>query len=254
MLAAVGETIGTGIKRSREMAPDIGPARGFGDIVGGLLHSADELAGAILGEAFGTVNHFLRNALIPNIAEAIGDVFVYEHKRLEIQDRLWKAIDDHPSARGRGTDGRPIHVVAHSLGGVIAFQAATSEADRKLWIDGLVTFGSQSPFFHVLDPTGSAIAPYRSGSPVEIRATIRSWTNLWEPLDPLAFIAKKVFKLSTPDRLRDVPTEHLASTGLWTHSSYWSSSELIQEIHNTLAGVPVAGGLTTKFEEGGRNE
>ena len=43
----------------------------------------------------------------------------------------------------------------------------------------------------------------------------------------------------TPDRLRDIPTGHLESTGLWTHSSYWSSSELIDAIRNTLIPLTV---------------
>jgi len=241
VLTAVGDTIGRGIKNSRQRSNEIyAVAQLPGDLIGGLLHGADELAGAVLGDAFGTVNHFLRTTFVSKIAEAIGDVFVYEHLRQDIQNRLWKAIDDH--APGYGEKGKPIHVVAHSLGGVIAFQAATTDQGRKLWIGGLVTFGSQSPFFHVIDPKGSVMGKYESGTPLELPTSIESWTNLWEPLDPLAFIARKVFRFSSPDRLRDIPTGHLASTGFWTHSSYWSSPELIDAIRTTLAGVPVTGG------------
>jgi len=242
VLRAVGESIGHGLTRSRDAAPEVEVDRGFGgSLIQGLLHDADSLAGAILGEAFGTLNHFLRTALVPNIAQGVGDVFVYEHRREEIQNRLWRAIEAR--APGRGTQDRPIHVVAHSLGGVIAFQAATSTDGRKLWIDGFLTFGSQAPFFHVLDPEGSAIPAYKHGTAVAVPDSIRSWTNLWEPLDPLAFIAAKVFTVGSPPRPpRDISTRHLASSGLWTHSSYWASDDLVDAIRTTLAGVPVAGG------------
>lgn len=246
VLRAVGESIGSSLKRSRDAAPEVSAARDLGgSLIGGLLHDADRLAGAILGDAFGTVNRLVRTALVPNIAEGIGDVFVYEHRREEIQNRIWKAID--AEAPGYGMQAKPIHVVAHSLGGVISFQAATSSQGRKLWIDGFVTFGSQAPFFHVLDPAGSAIPAYEHGSPVAIPDSIRSWTNLWEPLDPLAFIAAKVFAVGSPPQPpRDVATQHLASSGLWTHSSYWASTDLVDAIQTTLAGVAVPSGAPTR--------
>src|SRR5438128_1106740 len=177
VLRAVGESIGSSLKRNREAAPEVETARDLGGtLIGGLLHDADRLVGAILGDAFGTVNRFVRTALVPNIAEGLGDVFVYEHRREEIQNRIWMAIG--AEAPGYGTQAKPIHVVAHSLGGVISFQAATSSEGRKLWIDGFVTFGSQAPFFHVLDPAGSVIPAYKHDFPVAIPNSIRSWTNL----------------------------------------------------------------------------
>lgn len=243
VLEAVGKSIAAGMlagsedgpEGAREVRVESTGDRGF---IGRLLRQADKLIGAVLGEAFGTFNHYLRAALVPNLAEAIGDVFVYEHLRLEIQNRIWNAVDSNPSTRGWGTQDKPIHVVAHSLGGVISFQAATSsQGGRRLYMNGFVTFGSQAPFFHVLDPKGSSLSPYDPGTPVEIQDSIRKWTNLWEPLDPLAFIASKVFVIG-PATLRrppvDTPTRHLASSGLWTHSSYWSSDDLVEAIQTTL--------------------
>jgi hypothetical protein len=78
---------------------------------------------------------------------------------------------------------QPVDVLAHSLGGVITFDTAT--ADQPLWIRQFVTFGSQPSLFHVCDPRGGALTPY-AGAPVQLPQSIGAWTNLWEPLDPVA--------------------------------------------------------------------
>ena len=50
-----------------------------------------------------------------------GDVFVYSRNQAEIHGRMWQAIADWQGADwagpGYGTEGRPINVIAHSLGG-----------------------------------------------------------------------------------------------------------------------------------------
>jgi hypothetical protein len=124
-------------------------------------------------------------------------------------------------------------MVGHSLGGVIAFDLAVA-GERPLWTNGLVTFGSQSPFFHVLDPRGD-LAAFRPGQPVTLPPTIPCWTNLWEPLDILAFIAGKVFRLATGEPPTDQEVPHRGSFGLWTHSSYWIVPELADAIRATFS-------------------
>jgi hypothetical protein len=116
---------------------------------------------------------------------------VYQRNRAAIQSRIWDAITTH--AQGYGTPDRPISVLAHSLGGVITFDAAI-DAQRPLWIKTLVTFGSQPAFFHVLDPR-QELSRYVRNSPVKLPATIGSWVNLWEAMDFLAFATGKVFLL-----------------------------------------------------------
>ncbi|MET7355471.1 hypothetical protein [Streptomyces mirabilis] len=58
--------------------------------------------------------------------------------------------------------------------------------------------------------------------PVHSPASLNRWTNLWEPLDVLAFAASEVFELHDGTALVDLPVSHQASTGMWTHSAYWS--------------------------------
>jgi hypothetical protein len=109
-------------------------------------------------------------------------------------------------------------------------------ATDPLWIRSLVTFGSQSPFFHVCDPRGGQLEPY-AGAPVVLPKSIGRWTNLWEPLDLLAFIAARVFRLHDGSEPRDVKIAHLATSGIWTHSSYWELDDVVNEIRTALGAT-----------------
>lgn len=235
VLAAVGELVGKAAAPTVSSTDEVFGA--LGRVVDSVLSGADRLVGAVIGDVLGNVNHDLRSTLVPGVAGFLGDVFAYQHHRRLIQDAIWTEIDGNDSTRGSGTAERPVHVVAHSLGGVISFHAATAaDAGRPLFIDGFVTFGSQAGFFHILDPRNSGLAPYVDGTPVLVRS-IRRWTNLWEPLDPLAFLAGKVFVLVDAGEAAapvDRPTSHLASTGLFTHGTYWESDELVDAVRSTL--------------------
>ena len=239
VLAAVGQLVGKAAAPAIEADESEAPAF-IGRLVHNVLSGADRLVGAVMGEVIGGVHHDLRSSLVPGVAGFLGDVFAYQHHRRLIQEAIFTEIDGHDSTRGMGTEDNPIHVVAHSLGGVIAFQAATAaDTGRPLFIDSFVTFGSQAGFFHLLDPRDSGLPPFAPGTPVVVRKSIRRWTNLWEPLDPLAFLAGTVFALDDgaggSQAPVDRPTSHLASSGLFTHGSYWESDELADAVR-TIAG------------------
>jgi hypothetical protein len=147
-------------------------------------------------------------------------------------DRVRQCIDRVDPALGRTPD-RPVRMVAHSLGGVIAVDMAT--ADTPLWTSSLVTFGSQAAFFHACDPRGGQIPPYSGSRPVVLPASLARWTNLWEPLDMLAFVAAGVFRLHDGSAPVDISVPHVASTGVWTHSSYWDLPSVASEIRTAMA-------------------
>jgi hypothetical protein len=167
----------------------------------------------------------------PGVTRFFGDVLVYQRHRKEIHDRVRATIDQVDPALGRGPE-HPVGVIGHSLGGVIAVDIAT--ADVPLWTRCLVTFGSQSPFFHVCDPRGGQLRPYADGTLVQLPPSLGAWTNLWEPLDVLAFVAAKVFRLHDGTAPLDVPIGHLASSGLWTHSAYWDLPQVATAIQQAL--------------------
>ncbi|SDN19271.1 hypothetical protein SAMN04487981_10417 [Streptomyces sp. cf386] len=182
------------------------------------LKDLDRVAGAAVQAVGARLNHAVRSRFGPGTTRFLGDVLVYQRHQAAVHARVREVIDDvHPDL-GRSPD-RPVRVAAHSLGGVIAVDMAT--ATVPLWTESLVTFGSQAAFFHVCDPRGGQLSPYAGHTPVHLPASLNRWTNLWEPLDVLAFAASKVFRLHDGTAPVDLPVGHQASTGMWTHSVYW---------------------------------
>jgi hypothetical protein len=205
--------------------------RGIAEFVKRRIDDLDRVVGATVGSAAGRLNSYLRTEQGPGVTRFFGDVLVYQRHRKEIHDRVRATIDQVDPALGRGPE-RPVQVIGHSLGGVIAVDIAT--ADVPLWTRCLVTFGSQSPFFHVCDPRGGQLRPYADGTLVQLPLSLGAWTNLWEPLDMLAFIAAKVFRLHDGTAPLDVPIGHLVSSGLWTHSAYWDLPQVATAIQRAL--------------------
>lgn len=183
------------------------------------LNDLDRVAGAVVQAVGARLNHAMRSRFGPGTTRFLGDVLVYQRHRDAIHARVRQVIDDVHPALGRSAD-RPVRIAAHSLGGVIAVDMAIATA--PLWTESLVTFGSQASFFHVCDPRGGQLTPYGGSTPVHLPASLNRWTNLWEPLDVLAFAASKVFQLHDGTAPVDLPVSHQASTGMWTHSAYWS--------------------------------
>lgn len=201
------------------------------------LRDLDRLTGVAVQAVAGRMNHVLRSRFGPGTTRFLGDVLVYQRHQQAIHARIRRTIADvHPDL-GRHP-GMPVRVVAHSLGGVIAVDMAT--ATEPLWTDRLVTFGSQAAFFHVCDPRGGQLSPYGGDARVVLPASLARWTNLWEPLDMLAFAASKVFQLHDGTAPSDIPVTHRASTGLWTHSAYWDLPDVANAIAEAMSGAAQA--------------
>jgi len=239
LLRTIGATLGHEVAEELAVYPDEGfEVRGaevraidIGGFVSRRLHDLDRVVGAAFGAAGSRLNTHFRTSLLPGITQFVGDILVYQRHREAIGDRVRRVIDGVEPGLGRTPDN-PVDILAHSLGGVIAFDLAASE--DPLWVRRLITFGSQPSFFHVSDPRGGTLDAY-SGTPVQLPQSIGTWTNLWEPLDPLAFVVARVFRLhhgSLPD---DKKVSHLASSGVWTHSGYWGLADVAREIRDALA-------------------
>jgi hypothetical protein len=195
------------------------------------LADLDRVAGAAMQAVAGRMNHSLRHRLGPGATRFLGDVLVYQRHREQIHARVREQIAAVDPELGRHPD-RPVRLVAHSLGGVIAVDMAT--AQEPLWTSSLLTFGSQPAYFHLCDPRGGQLSPYTGHEPVALPNSLTRWTNLWQPLDVLAFAASHVFRLADGTSPVDLPLPHSATAGLWTHSVYWNLPELASAISDAM--------------------
>jgi len=229
--------------RSDETAPGGSDTRGLLDpvkrIASHVMQGIDDALGRVIGNKLGRLNQNVRSRLAAPISATLGDIMSYQRQPDRIQETLRDALAQN--APGYGSMERPISVIAHSLGGVVAFDASVKPASeaKRLWIKSFVTFGSQAAFFHIVDPRVPELDPYSRDSPVKLPRSIGRWTNLWDPMDVLAFTAGTVFRLadgSTPVdvSVRDTASELVAERG-WAHSVYWESDELASALRTALA-------------------
>jgi hypothetical protein len=234
VLKALGATVGRVVAERPGRAPGQEEVRALdiGKFTKDVLHGVDAFTGSLIGKVGGSLNDTMRRQRGEGVARFLGDVFVYQRLRNEIHDRVRKAVAEIGADAGNA--GRPVQVIGHSLGGVIAFDLAVA-ADPPLHTSALLTFGSQSPLFHVIDRRSPRLTAYAPGVPVRLPETLGAWRNLWEPMDPLAFVAAKVFRLADGTPPEDTRVPHLASYGLWTHSVYWKTAELLGAIRDAFA-------------------
>jgi hypothetical protein len=234
-LHRIGAAIGGAAAQYSEGPPassyQVGGATTVEEFTKSIINAIDDALGAALGNVAGVFIQYLRGQLDPGIAHFLGDALVYQRHRDLIQQRIAAALANLPAGSGRGNNN-PISVIGHSLGGVALFDYAVNDSN-PLWIKSLVTFGSQSAFFHIIDPRSSKVAVY-AGRPVSLPATIQRWTNLWEPMDPLAFIAAKIFVLASSQPPSDLEVDHTFDAGLWTHSAYWTNAQVEGQIRAAL--------------------
>lgn len=200
----------------------------IGDRVNGVISGIDKFVGKLVEDRLGVLNQRLRASLMNGMAATLGDIVAYHSNKKRIQQRLWDAVNQH--APGYGTQAKPIGLIAHSLGGVVSFDAAVAPASGiSLYFDSFVSFGSQSAFFEIIDPRHSN-AKYSTGKPITLPDSIKKWFNMWNVVDLLAFTAGTVFRLSDGSKPEDIPVEDPISVmldhGLWLHSIYWTTSQL----------------------------
>lgn len=251
-LRLVGRVVGEGVHEDTATAVLTVPAGAKGgppgwDWVSGkvqeMLRALDEMAGRLVGRTLGQANQSLRSGVRNGVVSFAGDIVVYHGHQDAIHQRIVDALAhvNEPTTGFRadgeplwGTKERPISLVAHSLGGVLSFDAAVA---RKVWIKAFVTFGSQPSFFHAFDPR-HGLGTYAPGASVKLPPTIDRWVNLWEPMDLLAFAANPMFVLEGNEEPEDVPVTSGATTIVDSngqmHGSYWESDELIHELSCVL--------------------
>ncbi len=216
----------------------------------------------LMGILDALLNGLHRRAL-PMTGNFLGDVFVYlRGERREIQNTVSRCYDE---ARQRQKfeieQGRKsqLYILAHSLGGLLAYDLVINR-DGQLRgddyrIDKLITFGSQVGLFHEIDPA-STIAPDTEDM-VDLSPYLKSWLNVYNELDPLAFSVNRIFRIGRKDsgNLRE---ESIAYTGLITtsvdgavvqlgvdfkaesdpHTGYWKDDQFSQILADAMKNYP----------------
>ncbi|PPK71099.1 hypothetical protein V5P93_002960 [Actinokineospora auranticolor] len=165
--------------------------------------------------------HLFRRHLGPSIARTFGDVLAHLAHR-GTPDRPGPIVQVVADAVERAAaDGGPVIVVAHSMGGNIVYDLL-SHFRPDLTVDVLVTVGSQVGLFEEL----KLFAASTPASPV-VPDNIRSWINVVDRADPLAFRVAPIF---------DRATDYLYPSGaVWAHAAYLRQPHFHRRIAHRVA-------------------
>jgi hypothetical protein len=177
----------------------------------------------------------LRGSIMQVATSFIGDVMLYLARGTEVRDLVHKTIVQACAQR----PNEPLVLIAHSLGGVIAYEYATDPAfaDRPP-IDLLVTVGSQVALFAeygLFQAADSALARGASGRrPYPTPSTPGRWLNFYDPDDFLSFPIAGVFPHAAEgDRPCTAGKPFPAS-----HSAYWDNPQLYSAIAQAYPALP----------------
>jgi hypothetical protein len=140
-----------------------------------------------------------------------GDIMLYQARGEAIRAR----IRDHILAAAE-----PVHLLAHSLGGVACVDLLATEA---LPVQQLITVGSQAPFLYEIN----ALPCLPFGHPLP--ASLPPWLNIYDRRDFLSYIGSSIFPGRIVDRCVDNRQAFPSS-----HSAYWWNAEVWEAIRSTL--------------------
>jgi len=146
-----------------------------------------------------------RTSLTDATYPAAGDILVYQANGDAIRGFIRDEIAKLP--------GDELFLFAHSLGGIAAFELLVQQ--RPANVKGLITFGSQAPFFHEIGALKTL------GLKDTLPLHVPSWINFYDLNDPLSYVGGKLF----PGRVSDYKVESGESFPA-SHSAYLHSREL----------------------------
>jgi hypothetical protein len=131
----------------------------------------------------------------------IGDILLYQRRGEAIRELVAEAL---------GRAAPPVVAVGHSLGGIILVDLLSGPQPPD--VSTLVTAGSQSPLFYLMD----ALTHLRRGAAAP--APFTPWLNIYNRQDFLSFCAERVFPgiQGITDTAVDPGVPFPAS-----HSAYW---------------------------------
>lgn len=159
-----------------------------------------------------------RGALSDATSPAAGDIMRYQAHGSGVRGYIRQVVADAIA----GHPGRPVTLLAHSLGGVACVDTLIEELIPG--VVRLVTVGSQAPFFYEIDALRAL--PY--GKPLPDR--FPAWLNIYDGRDFLSYIAAGVF----PGRVTDRRVDN-GQPFPQAHSAYWRNAAVWEHIGGFLA-------------------
>lgn len=152
------------------------------------------------------------------------DVGAYVARNM-LRERVRDFVREAVTRLAQRSDVTSIVVNAHSQGTVVAFDVLRSLPDEVVdRIAALVTLGSPLRKYNLVLNWGPDTGQL---------ARVRSWTNMWDPMDPVA----------DPPSVTDITVNNLGkvqSSGLRAHD-YWGNVDDVLEPLSTLLRSVVTG-------------
>ena len=192
--------------------------RGFGAADFGPLDPVGNVAKNIAFRAAGPSLRRRRHAAIKQLA----DILLYQAHgnpiRGFVKDRIQELDDDR------------VVLLAHSLGGVIAFDLLAGERASGLdQVRMLITVGSQVPLLYELRALSCGVN-FGTALPDSFKAR---WVNVYDRRDLLAYAGRELFGRSCQDIPLDTKTPFPTA-----HGAYWDKkSGLFEELTAVMRGV-----------------
>ncbi|ALO08319.1 hypothetical protein AQF52_2724 [Streptomyces venezuelae] len=179
-----------------------------GAIGGGALWAANGLFGATPRR---------RDRTTDKIVPAGGDILRYQARGEGLRGRIAEVVE---LTRERDP-GRPVVLLAHSLGGIACVDLLATRAVPG--VDLLVTVGSQASFLYEID----ALAGLRRGA--DLPGHFPRWVNLYDQRDLLGFVGERVF----PGRVKDIRV-NLRQPFPRSHTGYFAHAPLYDKLASEL--------------------
>ncbi|RQP22188.1 lipase family protein [Piscinibacter terrae] len=159
-----------------------------------------------------------RTSLTDATYPAAGDILVYQARgeaiRGFIRDELAKLPNDE------------VFVFAHSLGGIASVEMLIE--DRPGNVKGLITFGSQAPFFYEIGALKTLDLEKTRDLADKLPSHFPMWLNFYDLNDPLSYVGGKIFGNRVSDHQvvsdESFPASHSAylhSKPMWTMIEAW---------------------------------
>lgn len=132
--------------------------------------------------------------------------------------------------------GRPLVVVAHSMGGIVAFSAfdklSTTVGATKPTISRFITIGTQVGVTEILQGLQGSLVTV----PVPVPNIVEEWSNFLNEGDLLAFSTQGQFKATNPIRMPE-DLGIMASGGSHAIETYLGNADVVTVIANAWCGA-----------------